>query len=54
MAKFIEVGSGIFINPDAVAFVTPDGGSKSIVTLVTGKTISVDSDAHTLVKKLSA
>jgi hypothetical protein len=53
MAKFVEVGPGIFVNPDTVVSVTSDGGSKSIVTLATGKTVSVASEVHTIIKKLS-
>jgi uncharacterized protein YlzI (FlbEa/FlbD family) len=53
MAKFIEIGANNFLNPAAVALITSNG-SKSEITLLNGKTVSVEMYAAELAKKLSA
>ena len=50
MAKLVEIDANTFINPDMIVSIDPQG-SKCVVTLVTGKTLSVPLDAQSLAKK---
>ncbi len=53
MAKLIEIDANTFLNPDMVMSIDPQG-SKCVVTLVTGKTVTVLLDAQTFAKKCMA
>jgi len=50
MAKLVEIDANTFINPDMIVSIDPQG-SKCVVTLLSGKTVTVPLDAHSLAKK---
>jgi hypothetical protein len=52
MAKLIEIGNNTFLNPEMIVSIDPQA-SQSVVTLVTGKTVTISIDAQTLAKKMS-
>jgi hypothetical protein len=52
MAKLIDIGNNTFLNPEMIVSIDPQG-SQSVVTLVTGKTVTISIDAQTLAKKMS-
>jgi hypothetical protein len=52
MAKFVDIGNNAFLNPEMIVLIDPQG-SQSVVTLATGKTLTLPMDAQTLAKKLS-
>ncbi len=47
MAKLIDIGNNTFLNPEMIVSIDPQG-SQSVVTLVTGKTVTISMDAQTL------
>jgi hypothetical protein len=52
MAKLIDIGNNTFLNPEMIVRIDPQG-SQSVVTLVTGKPVTISMDAQTLAKKMS-
>ena len=52
MAKLIDIGNNTFLNPEMIVLIDPQG-SQSVVTLVTGKTVTISMDAQILAKKMS-
>jgi hypothetical protein len=52
MTKLIEVAANTFLNPSMIVSIDSQG-SQSVVTLVTGKTLTISLDAQSLAKKLT-
>jgi len=50
MAKLIDIGNNTFLNPEMIVSIDPQG-SQSVVTLVTGKTVTISIDAQRSPKK---
>lgn len=52
MTKLIEVAANTFLNPSMIVSIDSQG-SQSVVTLVTGKSLTISLDAQSLAKKLT-
>jgi hypothetical protein len=53
MAKLIDIGSNAFLNADMIVFIGPQG-TQCVVTLITGKAVTLPMDSQTFAKKCMA